>query len=85
MALLIICSRRMCIMSQCEELKARRTRELVGRQDELERVLQALGSKKVVVIHGGPGEGKSRLAAEAASRLPGHRHAFVDLGGMACL
>jgi ATP-dependent Clp protease ATP-binding subunit ClpA len=54
---------------------------LIGRQAELKQVLKALEKdKKVAIIVGNPGEGKSRIAAEAAS-LSKAICAFLDLSG----
>lgn len=56
----------------------RRIHRLIGRREEKERVYEALQESKVAVIHGGIGEGKSRLAAEVASQFP-PLQAYIDL------
>lgn len=52
---------------------------LVGRVDELERALDALGSAHGVVLSGAPGVGKSRLAAELVREAEGRGWATVSL------
>lgn len=68
------------LTQQAAALASRRTPALIGRQEELEAVRKALEDKKVAVIHAAPGEGKSRLAAEAASHFPA-QYAFINLWG----
>jgi len=48
-----------------------------GRDEELRSVAEALQAQRVVVLHGAPGRGKSRLAREYA-----HQHAAAYPGGM---
>ena len=45
------------------------TKELVGRHDEVEVVLASLRDCGAAVIWGGPGEGKTTVAMEAAAQL----------------
>ncbi|MEU4623716.1 BTAD domain-containing putative transcriptional regulator [Actinoplanes sp. NPDC023801] len=52
----------------------------VGRDDELTRVAAALRTRRLVTLHGPGGAGKTRLAAEAASRYDGDVW-FVELAG----
>ena len=47
----------------------RLTDVLVGRDEEVQVLLETLEARKTVVVWGGPGEGKSAVAAEAACRL----------------
>jgi transcriptional regulator with XRE-family HTH domain/tetratricopeptide (TPR) repeat protein len=56
--------------------------DFTGREHELRRILDRLGDDHatVVVVSGGPGVGKSTLAAEAL-RVRGSRWLHVDLGG----
>ena len=62
----------------------RGTESCLGRADELSELLSALAAERQVMLVGGPGEGKSALAAEAAHvlseqrRLPGGAY-IVDL------
>jgi Cdc6-like AAA superfamily ATPase len=59
---------------------------LVGRQAELQELLDGLRERRCVVISGGPGEGKTALAQEAVQTLwskkalPGGAY-VVDLNG----
>jgi hypothetical protein len=56
---------------------------LVGRARELEQLHRELLEKRLVVISGGPGEGKTRLALELVT-CRGFRQAlsfFIDLSG----
>ena len=46
---------------------------LLGREDTLAHVLATLRRERQVTIGGGPGEGKSALAAEAAHRMSNHK------------
>ena len=61
-----------------------RNGKLLGRANELSAVLAALADERQVMLVGGPGEGKSALAAEAAHvlseqrRLSGGAH-IIDL------
>ena len=48
---------------------SRTTDSLVGREDEVEVVLASLRQHGAAVIWGGPGEGKTTVAMEAAARL----------------
>ncbi|GIE31447.1 SARP family transcriptional regulator [Actinoplanes italicus] len=50
----------------------------VGRDDELSRVAAVLRTRRLVTLHGPGGAGKTRLAAEAASRYDGDVW-FVEL------
>ncbi|MEV4278261.1 BTAD domain-containing putative transcriptional regulator [Actinoplanes xinjiangensis] len=52
----------------------------VGRDGELSRVAGALRTRRLVTLHGPGGAGKTRLAAEAASRHDGDVW-FVELAG----
>jgi ATP-dependent Clp protease ATP-binding subunit ClpA len=56
---------------------------LIGRQKELEQVCQILNEedKRVVVIGGNSGEGKSTIAAEAAFRSDATCVVSLDLSG----
>ena len=45
------------------------TDALVGRDEEVQWLMDTLKARKTVVVWGGPGEGKSAVAAEAACRL----------------
>ncbi|MEK8109102.1 AAA family ATPase [Micromonospora sp. M12] len=54
----------------------------VGREDELKRVGDLLGERRLVTLTGPGGAGKTRLAIEAASRLDGEVR-FVELAGLA--
>ena len=57
---------------------------LVGREESVERVEQALAQRLPVVVTGAPGAGKTRLATEIArrGRLRGQEVAWVDLPNM---
>ena len=48
---------------------SRMTTALVGRETEVQDVLASLRQHGAAVIWGGPGEGKSTIAMEAAARL----------------
>ena len=48
---------------------SRTTNSLVGREVEVDLVLASLRQHDVAVIWGGPGEGKTTIAMEAAARL----------------
>ncbi|MFE9555870.1 BTAD domain-containing putative transcriptional regulator [Streptomyces sp. NPDC006703] len=50
----------------------------VGRDDELTALIALLGASRLVTLIGAGGTGKTRLALEAAARLPGEV-CFVDL------
>ena len=51
------------------ELAAHRRRSrLVGRQEELEQLHQAISKHRLVMLTGGPGEGKTRLALELGAQ-----------------
>ena len=57
--------------------------DLVGRRDDVAGIVAAVGQRRVVVLVGPPGVGKSRLAAAAAQRLRGSFRdgvATVELG-----
>ncbi len=62
------------------------TVDLLGRDEELGRVLERLGSDRRALVHGPPGIGKSALAATAAAvwlgRSEGRSHLAVDLHGV---
>ena len=45
------------------------TGTLVGRESEVQQVIDSLDRHRAAVIWGGPGEGKSSIAMEAACRL----------------
>ena len=47
----------------------RKTGALVGRESEVQQIVDSLDTHRVAVIWGGPGEGKSSIAMEAACRL----------------
>ena len=47
----------------------RKARPLLGREQEVQKVVQSLLQHSAAVIWGGPGEGKSSVATEAACRL----------------
>ncbi|GAB3951674.1 BTAD domain-containing putative transcriptional regulator [Micromonospora vulcania] len=54
----------------------------VGREEELKRVGELLGERRLVTLTGPGGAGKTRLAIEAAGRLDGEVR-FVELAGLA--
>ncbi|MEV4498901.1 BTAD domain-containing putative transcriptional regulator [Micromonospora arborensis] len=54
----------------------------VGREEELKRVGDLLGERRLVTLTGPGGAGKTRLAIEAAGRLDGDVR-FVELAGLA--
>jgi predicted ATPase/DNA-binding SARP family transcriptional activator len=54
----------------------------VGREEELKRVGDLLGERRLVTLTGPGGAGKTRLAIEAAGRLDGEVR-FVELAGLA--
>ncbi|MEV4119313.1 BTAD domain-containing putative transcriptional regulator [Micromonospora sp. NPDC049645] len=54
----------------------------VGREDELKRVGDLLGERRLVTLTGPGGAGKTRLAIEAAGRVDGEVR-FVELAGLA--
>ncbi|MFI6784159.1 BTAD domain-containing putative transcriptional regulator [Micromonospora sp. NPDC050276] len=54
----------------------------VGREDELKRVGELLGERRLVTLTGPGGAGKTRLAIEAAGRVDGEVR-FVELAGLA--
>jgi hypothetical protein len=62
---------------------------LIGRREELKKVCEALKkdknarepNHKVAVIRAEPGEGKTRLAAEAVTHFPAHHSSAIDLSG----
>ncbi|MFF4878434.1 BTAD domain-containing putative transcriptional regulator [Micromonospora sp. NPDC000668] len=54
----------------------------VGREDELKRVGELLGERRLVTVTGPGGAGKTRLAIEAAGRLDSEVR-FVELAGLA--
>ncbi|WP_433648779.1 BTAD domain-containing putative transcriptional regulator [Micromonospora zamorensis] len=54
----------------------------VGREEELKRVGELLGERRLVTLTGPGGAGKTRLAIEAAGRVDGDVH-FVELAGLA--
>lgn len=61
-------------------LSSRREQPLIGRKEELEKVQEALNTEKIPVIVAAPGEGKSKIAAEAAAFFPGQpQRATIDL------
>ncbi|RAO07618.1 BTAD domain-containing putative transcriptional regulator [Micromonospora noduli] len=54
----------------------------VGREEELKRVGDLLGDRRLVTLTGPGGAGKTRLAIEAAGRVDGEVR-FVELAGLA--
>ncbi|SCF22073.1 BTAD domain-containing putative transcriptional regulator [Micromonospora saelicesensis] len=54
----------------------------VGREEELKRVGDLLGDRRLVTLTGPGGAGKTRLAIEAAGRVEGEVR-FVELAGLA--
>ncbi|MET8120198.1 BTAD domain-containing putative transcriptional regulator [Micromonospora sp. NPDC005291] len=54
----------------------------VGREDELTRVGELLGERRLITLTGPGGAGKTRLAIEAAGHLDGEVR-FVELAGLA--
>ncbi len=54
----------------------------VGREEELTRVGELLGERRLVTLTGPGGAGKTRLAIEAAGRVDGEVR-FVELAGLA--
>ncbi|MFI6066071.1 BTAD domain-containing putative transcriptional regulator [Micromonospora sp. NPDC051227] len=54
----------------------------VGREEELKRVGDLLGERRLVTLTGPGGAGKTRLAIEAAGRVDGEVR-FVELAGLA--
>ncbi|MET7819236.1 BTAD domain-containing putative transcriptional regulator [Micromonospora zamorensis] len=54
----------------------------VGREEELRRVGELLGQRRLVTLTGPGGAGKTRLAIEAAGRVDGDVR-FVELAGLA--
>ncbi|RAO46831.1 Transcriptional regulatory protein EmbR [Micromonospora saelicesensis] len=54
----------------------------VGREEELKRVGDLLGDRRLVTLTGPGGAGKTRLAIEAAGRIDGEVR-FVELAGLA--
>ncbi|MGC4850355.1 BTAD domain-containing putative transcriptional regulator [Micromonospora sp. DT15] len=54
----------------------------VGREEELKRVGDLLGERRLVTLTGPGGAGKTRLAIEAAGRVDGEAR-FVELAGLA--
>ena len=64
---------------------SRTTNSLVGREAEVEAVLASLRQQGAAVVWGGPGEGKTTIAMEAAARLRGLEPALsafeVDMRG----
>jgi hypothetical protein len=70
-------------VAQDPQLEPHRKDVLIGRRMELEQVCKTVKEdKKVAVIAGNPGEGKSRIAAEAVSTFhPQPKYAFLDLSG----
>ncbi|MGC4748756.1 BTAD domain-containing putative transcriptional regulator [Micromonospora sp. DT201] len=54
----------------------------VGREEELKRVGELLGERRLVTLTGPGGAGKTRLAIEAAGRFDGEVR-FVELAGLA--
>ena len=47
----------------------RKTGALVGRESEVQQIVESLDRHRAAVIWGGPGEGKTSIAMEAACRL----------------
>ena len=58
------------------------THHFVGREEELKRVGELLGERRLVTLTGPGGAGKTRLAIEAAGHVDGEVR-FVELAGLA--
>lgn len=69
---------------------SRNPHPLVGREREVQRVVQSLQLHRAAVVWGGPGEGKSSIATEAGCRLWAANECLggcfsLDLAGMLML
>ena len=57
----------------------RTTRKLVGREEQVNAVLESLREHGAAIVWGSPGEGKTAVAAEAGCRLQEDASAAVSL------